>query len=502
MTSAGNLNDDTVGAEFLSVAEKLIEKFQSDARAEMVSIIATRYSKLGLIEHAIDLAETISDPLTRDNTFAEIAAGSITTGTSDYVDSLLEMIDDPSARSMAIEEIAVKYAELGDLDNALELAGQLDDADATLSRVAVVDGSSSARSIELAQEITDPEIRAITLGQLAIAAHRAGGKAEAAELLDEALEASEEIEFSQNRIYALVGMASLYDEVGDTDEALEILSRALEECKDFEGMPEGGQSSSFPHDQALAQIVGGFARLGDFEHADLAAEQIEDPFQFANASSKEALEYFRVGQVDQALTLLSEALQLALDEPVYGEQGMLLKDSLLAELAVAFVIVGQFEKGLQVVKKLSSVAQRNLALEQVGKQCARDGNEQGVFRAAESITNKSSTTSYWLAITDVLRQSAESDLTPRALSRAAQSAATIEDDYERALSLVEVAYRFALTENPAKASELFTAALVTISQLYRDDQKVLSLLTADERFRQLNRNASEEQRQLLKQIAS
>ena len=37
----------------------------------------------------------------------------------------------------------------------------------------------------------------------------------------------------------------------------------------------------------------------------------------------------RAGQVDQAFTLLSEALELALEEPVYGEQGMLVKDLLL-----------------------------------------------------------------------------------------------------------------------------------------------------------------------------
>src|SRR5215208_6148002 len=69
-------------------------------------------------DRAIEPAETISDPFARNNTFAEIAAASITNGASDYADALLEMIDDPGTRSVAIEEIAVQCAELGDLDKS------------------------------------------------------------------------------------------------------------------------------------------------------------------------------------------------------------------------------------------------------------------------------------------------------------------------------------------------------------------------------------------------
>jgi len=492
---------DSKDRTFLMAVEKVAANLQGDAQAEITSIIATRYAKLELVHHAIELAETIFDPFTRDNTFAEIAATSITTGSSDYADALLEMIDDPAVRSVAIEEIAVKYAELGDVDKSLELANELDDADPTLRRIALVDGSFSPRSVELALSITTPELRAGTLGELVTVAHRAGRKSEAAELLTESLRAAEEIEFSQTQIHALISIASLYGEIGDTDRALEILSRALELCQSFEGLPAVGLSSSFPRGEALAQIVEGFALLGHFEQADLAAEQIDDPFQFAHASTKEAIEYFRAGQIGEALTLLSEALELVLDEPAYGEQGMLMKDSLLAELAVGFVIVGHLEKSLQVTEKLSSEAQRYMALEQVGKECARTGNTHGIFQTAESIADDYSTTSYWLAITDVLRESAATDLARQTLFEAAKSAAMIQDNYEKTMSLIEVAYRFALIDS-AKASELFIQALVMINQLEEDDKKAPLLLRIDERFRELNRKPNEEERQLLGQVWS
>lgn len=117
MTSEAVHNSDNGGREFLMAAERLAEDLQGDAQAEVISIIAARYAKLELVDHAIELAETIPDPFTRDNTFAEIAAASITTSTADYADALLQMIDDPGVRSVAIEEIAVKYAELGEFDN-------------------------------------------------------------------------------------------------------------------------------------------------------------------------------------------------------------------------------------------------------------------------------------------------------------------------------------------------------------------------------------------------
>ena len=482
MTSEADGNGNHSGRQFLMEAEKLAENLQGDAQAEVISIIAARYAKLELVDHAIELAQTIYDPFMRDNTFAEIAAASITTGTSDYVDTLLEMIDDPGVRSVAIEEVAVKYAELGDLDKSLELASQLDDADPTLRRLALGDGAFSPRSVELALSITASDLRASALGQLATMAHRDGRKSEAAEVLAESLRAAEEIEFSENQIFALIGISSLYDEIGDTDRALEILSRALELCRNFEGMPDWRLPSSFSRDEALAQIVGGFARLGHFEQADVAAEQIEDPFQFGHASTMEAIEYFRAGQIGQAHTLLSEALELALDEPVYGEQGMLVRDYLLTELAMGFAIVGQLEKSLQVTEQLSAEAQRNNALEQVGKECARAANSRGMFQASELITNNYSNTFYWLAITSVLRESAETDLAHRTLLEAEKSAAQIQDNYEKATSLIEVAYQFGLIKNSGKASELYNLALNTINQLDQDDKKAFSLLKLDERF--------------------
>jgi hypothetical protein len=496
MTSEANHNDNDV-TEFLMAAEKFAVHLEGDAHAEVISIIASRYARLGLVDRAIELAETISDPFARNNTFAEIAAASITNSDSDYAEALLETIDDPGIRSVAIEEIAVQYAALGDVDKSLELASELDDADPALRRIALIAGTFSPRSVELALSITAPDLRCDTLGQLVAAALRADRKAEAAELLAESLRAAEEIEFSQNRIYALLGIASLYEKFGDTDRALEILSHALELCKSFEGQPPVGLSSSYPRGEALAQITESFARLGHFEQADVAAEQIEDPFQFARASTREAIEYFRTGEIDQALTLLSEALELVLDEPVYGEQWMLMKDSLLAELAVAFVIVGHLEKSFQVTEKLSSETHRYMALEEVGKECARGGNSRGVFQAAESITNNYSNTSYWLAVTDVLKESAETDLARQTLLEAAKSARLIQNNYERATSLIEVAYRFALINDSAEASELFTLALVTINQLEQDDKKALSLLRIDERFRELNRKPNEAERQLL-----
>lgn len=494
MTTEADLNDDNNGYEFLAAAERVAENLFDDAHSEVVSILAARYAKRKFVDHAIDLADTISDPYTRDNTFAEIAAASIAIGASEYADELLEMIDDPGVRSLAIEEIAVKYAELGDHDKSLDLTSELDDADPTLRRLALVDSNFSTRSVELASSIAAPDLRAATLGQLVTAARRADRQSEAAELLAESLRAAEEIEFSQDRIYALVGIASQYAEIGDTDRAVEVLSSALEQCQDAE---EWDESLSSTRGEALTQIVGGFARLGHFDQADVAAEQIDDPFQFAIASTKEAIEYFKAGQSGQALTLFNEALELVLSERVYGEQGRVVKDTALVELAAGFALAGQLEKSLEVAEKPSSEVRRYTALEYVGRECARAGNTNGIFKSAELLTSDSYAATYWLAITDVLRETAQTDLARRTLLEAEQSATVIKDSYEKATSLIEIAHRFERTDNPGKASELFTLALVTINEIENHHKKALSLLRMDERFKELNRQPNEAERQLL-----
>jgi tetratricopeptide (TPR) repeat protein len=481
------MTSEATNIEFLTAAERLTENFRDYAQAEVIPIIAARYAKLGLVDHAIELAETIPDPFTRDNTLTEIAAESLSTGTSDYANALLEMIDDPGIRSVAIEEIAVKYAELGDVDTSLELAKELDDPDPTLRRIALVDPAFSPRAVEIALSITAADLRASTLGQLVTLANRADRKSEAAELLDECLRSAEEIEFSEHRTEALIGIASLYEDIGDTDRALELLSQAFELCQDFEGLPPAGLSASFPRGEVLTQLVQSFARLGDFEKADRAAEEIEDPFQFAHASTKEAIEYFRVGRIDQALTLLSEARELAVEEPAYGAQGLAIKDSLMAELAVGFSILGHLEKSLEITKNLSSESQRSVALELVGKECARMGNSHGIFEVGQAITNSVSSAAYWLAITDVLRESADTDLVHQTLCKATESATRIQDNYENAMSLIEAAYRFALLNNSAKASELFKLALTTINRVEQFDKRSLLLLRLDQQFRELER---------------
>src|ERR1044072_1710477 len=98
MSTETDSADDYVSIDFLHAAERIAENLHGDAKAEVVSIIAGQSAKLGLIDEALGLAETISDPFTRDNTLSEIAAASTATGTSDYIDTSLELIHGPGRR--------------------------------------------------------------------------------------------------------------------------------------------------------------------------------------------------------------------------------------------------------------------------------------------------------------------------------------------------------------------------------------------------------------------
>src|SRR5207244_8257956 len=109
------------------------------------------------------------------------------------------------------------------------------------------------------------------------------GRNEALELLQEATNAAEKIDFAEPRISILVSIASLHEKCGQAAETLDILARAHQLSKESEGPAK---------DSALAQIAGGFAEVHRYDQADKVIEEIENPFQFAHANVKVALECY------------------------------------------------------------------------------------------------------------------------------------------------------------------------------------------------------------------
>ncbi|MDQ3473034.1 MAG: hypothetical protein M3447_04780, partial [Acidobacteriota bacterium] len=439
--------DDDNGESFLDCAAQVAQTIENpDSHAEIVSLIAAQYAERGLLDQAVELSESVNDPFARDQLLGDIAARCIEFGEPDFADELLEMIEDPGLHSVAIEGVAVKYAETGAFDRALEIARETDDSDQILSGIALIyaDAGFFIEATEVVRSIEDPGLKATSLTELAARSLRSNSNPENAEqLLVEATKAAEGIEFSQQRINVLIEIASLYQESKQEEQAFKILSRASQLGDEFEDAPDARMAQDFAKDETLAAIAACFARFQRYDQAESVIEKIEGPFQFSAAAANVALEYHKTNQSAQALTLLTEALEVAKEEKVYGEQGLVLRENTLAKLAIAYSTIGHYDDALRIAEMISALNLRHSALKEVAKTGVGSGNHNLIFRVAEMIQEPYTQVLYHVEISDALVEAGQTELADRTLSQALASAETLERSFEKALALMEIALRHA-----------------------------------------------------------
>ncbi len=497
------IEDEASGESLLASAARVAETVENlDGYSELASLIAVRYAESGLLDVAVDLAETVADPYSREQLLASIAAECVEFGEDDYADDLLQMIEDPGLYSMAREQMAVKYAEAGAFDKALEIAREIDDSGQTLSRIALskADDGLFAEALEIARSIEDPALKTTALTELAARNLRQGLKGESAGLLMKATNAAEEIEFLQERLNALVEIASLYQAGEQEAQAVKTLSRASQLCDEFAEASDEATAQDSTKDEMLATIAAGLARLQRYDQAEPLIEKIEDPFQFSAAAADVALEYHKAGQNGQALNLLTEALEVAKAEEVYGERGLTLRENLLTKLAVAYATIGHYEEALQIADLISSLNLRHSALKEVAKTGVRAGNHDIVFRVADLAWEPYAKVLYHLEISDALTESGQTELADRTLSQALEIAETLERAFEKSLALMEIALRYAQREHMAKATELLFQALNTAALIGDEYHKARALIALDDRYRKAGLEPGEKEQRVLQEI--
>ncbi len=412
-------DDNYTGSSFLDCAVEIAQAIDNlEGRAEVISLIAIKYAESGQLDVAVDLEETINDSYQRDQAHAALAAKCIEVGAPDYAEKVCDLIEDDTAYALATEGMAVASAESGTFELSIALAQRLTDSAPTLSRIALAfaAGGHPVQALTVARSIDYPDLKAPVLVELAARALHDGRNPEASELLQEATNAAEEIEFAEQRISILVSIASLNGKCDLPAQALEILGRAHRLCKESEDLAK---------DSALAQVAGGFAELHYYDQADQLIEEIENPFQFAHANVKVALECYQAGDSTRALTLLSDALEIGRDEEVYGAETLMMRETLLYKLAVCYAMIGHREEGLRVIGMMDSQDQQHRALGEIAKVYARSGNNSQVFEVTEMIKDDYARVLCEMEIVDAFIASDQFPLADHMLPQALARAATI-----------------------------------------------------------------------------
>jgi len=479
------------GNSFLNCAVQIARAVDNlEGRSEVISLIAIKYAESGQLDVAVDLSETIDDSYQRDQAQAALAAKCIEVGAPDYAEKLCDLIEDDTAYALATEGMAVAYAESGAFEESIAVAHRLTDSAPTLSRIALafVAGGHPVQALEVARSIDYPDLKAPVLVEVAAQALHDGRNAEAAELLQEATNVADKIEFAEQRISNLVSIASLNGKCGQPEQGLDTLARAHQLCKESEDLDK---------DPALGQIAGGFAELHRYDQADKVIEEIESPFQFAHANVKLALECYQAGDSTRALTLFADALELGRDEEVYGAETLMLRETLLYKLAVCYATVGHREEGLQVIGLMDSQDQQHRALREIAKLYVRSGNNSLVFEVTEMIKDDYARVLCEMEIVEAFIASDQFDLADHMLSQGLARAAKIERANQKASALMEIAPRLARREQAAKASEVLFEALNALQMIDDSYYQSLGLINLAGKYLELGQQPGQREQTVL-----
>ncbi len=271
----------------------------------------------------------------------------------------IKTIKNRDFKEAALANLASEYALAGAFDQALDLSDRLQEGQRSkpLSIIVGMMGSSQTqrspnqtrtlltRISQSADSLTTPAIKASLVAEIAQALIQLNHKEEALKMLPKLLSTVQSIRNSEEREKQFATVVSLYAKVGKFDQALKLAETLTADQKD----------------ETLRDIAQSLAADGQFKSASQIIDRIQASFYKISALEQVALAYVQAAKKPEALTILSQAVQLA--EKLDVEQENQERTDLLGDLAVDFVKIGQNEKAFQVIGKIEPASRPSKASE-------------------------------------------------------------------------------------------------------------------------------------------
>lgn len=249
---------------------------------------------------------------------------------------------------------------------ALRVAGHVKNAESYDELASAIsrryaDRGEFERAVEIADTLNDPYTRDQTLASIAV-------KCAADRQEDAAFELIETLEDFSHQATALSQIAIAYANAGEFDRAVEIA----------DGMEDNSAT--------LAEIASQCASKGEYERAFEIVERLDFPGYAALALTRIADSYIQAGRVDEAVELLSQALDEAAAIDAGDE-----KATTLSEIALKFADAGQAEKSTVILSQALAVAlkseeiYKDTALSQIAASHSRLKQYDLAVKVAEKI---------------------------------------------------------------------------------------------------------------------
>jgi hypothetical protein len=376
----------------------------------------------------------------------------------------------------------------------------LDDRDTALARIVSILGKEGSleSSEELIQQINEANTRATCLVELATIAKSIDRPDEAERFLT-AAEAEGENQTVPDRVFSLIAIGDVYGELNQPEKSREILLKAFQLSAEIKETGLTDLGNTWERDEAMVQLSGALARCREFEQAELAAQKIEHPIEFARASTQLAVEQHREGHDTQALERLSEARELIASETVYSDRMLGIRDLACDQLASAYGGLHDFKNALSAALLIANHAYQFKVLIEVGKNAAQAGFTDSVSEIQSALIHDYACAAYLISVSDALLQNGNKELAARFLFRASEHAGKLRTD-QRCLLLIPIAFGLAACDVESKQNELLSDVLKTTVKLDDNQPQAQILMALAEKYRKHARPVSADEKQLLEEL--
>jgi tetratricopeptide (TPR) repeat protein len=205
-------------------------------RGSILDTLTKVYAKLGNLEQAFQLIDTIEVGFPKDSKLAKVAREYIKRGQYDQALQIAQHLE--GFRPQILREIVGKYAAQGQLNQALQIVQTIQEESREFSALVEVADKLIAteqpdnvepileQALEIVNRAEDANFKASALTSIAQSYRKFGQENQAVDLLEQALEIANRAEDANFKASALTNIAQSYRKFGQENQAVELLDRA------------------------------------------------------------------------------------------------------------------------------------------------------------------------------------------------------------------------------------------------------------------------------------
>ena len=393
----------------------------------------------------------------------------------------------------AREAIAVQKAAKTDFEKALEIADALSHNSNAYALIAAHFASQNheTEAEQTIEKIDFPISKAGAFQNIALINFNKGNDAKAAEMLEKAAMAAEEIEHNEEKIRAQLEIGNHFSEIKRNDKAIELLDKAKSNAEKLDNVHR---------DSFLGNIAFGFLKAGSLELADRTLDLVADKTQISNSLAAFSQTFWEKGEKEEALEALEESYAILKSQTEKETRDSRARFQLFATIAVFFAKFEKPERALEIAQENENETEQQSAFSQIAQVFVLQGKEDLARQAIRAIHDDAQRLFALIGLSDAEDKRNEREKAIGFLNEAAHLAETVPQFAFRSSVYNELAKRFQKFGETEKVKEFIKENLEIIGQIRDHSSCAVSLANLSDFYAQNDIKPGEEELEILKKM--